>query len=393
MDTPPLCGILSPAPESSRRPCSSDGRGGANRAAWAQKDNMKKNAWLLALASATVLAQAQVVDGDKAKVTGTVDIAYGSRGVDGPVAGIPDVYTVNLNVTDTLVFKGKVTSLPTILSDKLGLETQPGQLTYSLDLGIKNPADPSQQKMVGKLTGGVPIDKTGTYQYDKGTLRVAVDAVGKSAEFSSPFKGVAVGKPPKNNSLLAQAKKEAQKIQRQVKGKVMTITVSDYDQLIFQGLTLGMGPVRSYPETTVNGSMLYDYERGAWYFRDVTMSYNQDGKQVTDKLSGSMKWVESPAQGSTRPGEYQVDIRVNEPEAKGEAAVFAGADDESAFFATDSTLAGLSGSIKYKDTLRGETVTASNTVWDLKGAQLSKLQVVNLSKVLAFIAIKPLNDE
>ena len=118
--------------------------GKTNRAAWAQKENMKKNAWLLALASATVLAQAQVVDGDKAKVTGTVDIAYGSRGLDGSVPGVPDVYTINLGVTDTLVFKGKVTSLPTILSDKLGLETQAGQLTYSLDLGIKNPADPTQ---------------------------------------------------------------------------------------------------------------------------------------------------------------------------------------------------------------------------------------------------------
>jgi hypothetical protein len=332
------------------------------------------------------------------KVTGKMDIQFQTRTqVDDsgrPNTGIMDQYKLDLAVTDSLLFQGGITHLPVIFGSVLGTERQQAALNYDLNLSVRNPANPAVTKAIGKLVGSVPIDKKGVYQYGNGTLRIAVDAMGKASEFTSAFRGQALGKPPKGSSLLDRATQQAVSVTKVVKGQTKSIVVTKYDKMTLNGMVLAAGPVKIYPETQVNGEMLYDYERSAWYFRGVSLSYQVDGKTVTDKVSGNIKWVESPQRKTTGEGEYQFDVRVNEPEAKqAEAAVFAPADNEASFFEADATLAALVGSAKYKDTMSGDTVTASAVTIDLTGNNLSKLQVVNLTKLIWIVCVVPVNAE
>ncbi|MCL5282205.1 MAG: hypothetical protein M1376_20135 [Planctomycetes bacterium] len=189
-------------------------------------------------------------------------------------------------------------------------------------------------------------------------------------------------------------KKQAQTLTRQVKGKTVSLIVKDYDIMTLRGLVLAAGPVRTYPETTVNGEMMYDYERSAWYFRGLTMTYQAEGKTVTDKITGNIKWVESPQRKTNGQGQYEFDVRCNEPEAtSSEAAVFQKADDEAAFFATDTSMPSLTGTARYVDRFRGETVTSSAVTIDLTGNNLNKPQVVNAFKLIWLVSVVPVNSE
>lgn len=354
---------------------------------------MKKTFMVMMITAAmslSVMAQSNTIKGK-------IDIAFNSRvqvdGAGNPVPGVKDVYTYDLGVTDLLIFQGKIEHLPTIMMPKVGIEKQSSSLAYDLMLSIRNPKDITQTKAIGKFVGVVPIDKNGVYRYDNGTLRMAVDASGAAAGFESSFRGLAAGKAPKNGSFIAETKKKAETFTRQVQGKTVKIIVTDYDKMIFTDLVLGAGPVKAYPETRVNGEMLFDYERSAWYFRNVSMTYVSAGKTITDKLSGHIKWVESPQRKSNGEGEYQFDVRVNEPEKNNEAAVFQGGDDESAFFSVDNTLTSLTGKAKYKDQMRGETVSASAITVDLVGNGLDKQQIVALTKLIWMVCVVPVNAE
>jgi hypothetical protein len=357
---------------------------------------MKKVKTVFAALMVLVMS-AMMVSAQSNKVTGRIDGNFASRAQandDGiPPMGVKDMYIYDLNVTDLLVFQGKIEHLPTILSANLGMEKQASSLNYDILLSIRNPAKPDQKKAIGKFVGGVPIDKKGVYRYDNGTLRMAVDASGAAAGFESKFQGLVAGKAPKGTSLVDKAKQKAETVTRQVQGKTVKIVLTEYDKMTFTDLILGAGPVKAYPETRLNGEMLYDYERSAWYFKGVSMSYVLGGKNITDKLSGHVKWVESPQRKTTGEGEYQFDIRVNEPEKNNEAAVFAGGDDEAAFFSMDSTLAALTGVAKYKDTMRGETVTASAITVDLTGNNLTKQQIVAITKFFWLVCVVPVNAE
>ncbi len=331
-------------------------------------------------------------------IKGKLDIQFNSRvqtdSGGNPTPGVKDVYTFDVAVVDTLGFQGTIQALPTILTARMGSEKQRASLVYNLNLSVANPANLTQKRTVGKLVGEVQVDKQGTYLFDQGTLRIAVDAAGKATGFESAFRGTAVGKPPKNTSLAEKVKKQAQTLTRQVKGKTVSLIVKDYDIMTLRGLVLAAGPVRSYPETTVNGEMMYDYERSAWYFRNLTMTYQAEGKTVTDKVSGNIKWVESPQRKTNGQGQYEFDVRFNEPEqTSSEAAVFQKADDEAAFFATDTSLPSLTGTAKYVDRFRGETVTSSAVGIDLVGNNLNKTQVVNAFKLIWLVSVVPVNAE
>ncbi len=331
-------------------------------------------------------------------IKGKLDIQFNSRtqtdDAGTPTVGVKDVYTLDLTVLDTLGFQGTIQALPTILTARLGSEKQKAALNYNLNLVVANPANLTQKKTVGKLVGEVQVDKQGVYDFDHGTLRIAVDPAGAARGFESAFRGKAVGKPPKSGSLMEKVKKQAQTLTRKVQGKTVSIVVKDYDIMTLQGLVLAAGPVQSYPETTVNGEMMYDYERSAWYFRNLTMTYQLEGKTVTDKLSGNVKWVESPQRKSNGQGEYSFDMRFNEPEqSSNEATVFQKADDEAAFFATDTKLPSLTGTAKYVDKFRGETVTSSAVTIDLIGNNLNKNQVVNAFKLFWLVGVVPVNAE
>jgi len=331
-------------------------------------------------------------------IKGKLDIQFNSRvqtDSDGnPTPGVKDIYTFDIAAVDTLGFQGTIQALPTILTSRLGSEKQRAALVYNLNLSVANPANLTQNRTVGKLVGEVQVDKQGTYLFDQGTLRIAVDAAGRAQGFESAFRGTAIGKPPKNTSLAEKVKKQAQTLTRQVKGKTVSLIVKDYDIMTLRGLVLAAGPVRSYPETTVNGEMMYDYERSAWYFRNLTMTYQAEGKTVTDKVTGNIKWVESPQRKTNGQGQYEFDVRFNEPEqTSSEATVFQKVDDEAAFFATDTSLPSLTGTAKYVDRFRGETVTSSAVTIDLVGNNLNKAQMVNAFKLIWLVSVVPVNAE
>ncbi len=331
-------------------------------------------------------------------VKGKLDIAYNTRihldEAGKPLEGVRDSYTYDLVVVDTLLFQGAIRHQPTLFSSVLGRETQAALLNYDMTISVRNPKNIAQVKAIGKLTGTAPIDKKGVYRYTDGTLRMAIDAAGQAAGFESQFRGLAEGKAPVNDSTLARTKKQAVTLTKNIRGKTTKIVVSDYDIMKFNGLVLASGPAKVYPEATVNGDFMYDYERSAWYFRDIKISYNLDGKEVTDKLTGHIKWIEDPKRDTNGEGQYEFDVRVNEPEVgTSEAAAFEPADDEAAFFAVDNTLAALIGTAKYKDEIKNEVVQSSKVVIDLTGNNLSKAQVVNLTKLLWFVSVVPMNAE
>jgi hypothetical protein len=328
-------------------------------------------------------------------VRGSMEIRYSSRTdqVDGkPKPGATDKYTLNVNISDSAVFRGSITYTP-LIAGLLDRITQPASLSYNVDCDVVNPANPSQTKNVGRLYGLVPIEASGVYKYTAGSLKVSVYPIGRAQGFDSKFTGLASGKPLlKTVSLIDKVKKEALSVTKQIQGRTVAIAVKKYDKMAFQHHTIGAGPVQYYPEATVNGTMIYDYDRYAWYFQGVQIAYVVDGAQRVDKLTGSIRWIESPHRRANGEGEYQFDVRVNEPPPS-ESNVFAGATDEAAFFQTDDSIAALTGTMKYKDSLLGEAVTSSQVKFDLNGNKLSRMQTMNLAKLVLFSCTVPMNAE
>lgn len=328
-------------------------------------------------------------------VKGDINIRFGTRitaDADGnPTVGAVDKYTMSVNVSNSSLFHGTIEFLPYI-HKTLG-SSQDAQLTYAIEADVVNPKNPSQTRNVGRIFGTVPVTAKNVYEFSEGNAKINVFGMGTAKGFESLFRGTAVGKPPaESEGVLSKLKKEALNITKTVQGKTVTIPVTKYDRMEFQTHVLPAGPVQIYPEVTVNGSMIYDYGRTAWYFDNVTVTYAVDGRQYQDKLSGNIRWVESPSRSTTGEGQYEFDVRVNEP-AQAEAAVFSGPADESAFFATDDAIPALSGLMKYKDTMSGDTVTNSVIQIDLKGNKLTKQQVMYLTKLLFLTTVVPLNAE
>lgn len=327
-------------------------------------------------------------------IKGDLNIRFNSRQPEsgGKVReGVADVYTLNVNVSDSAIFRGTIEHRPNI-PGTFGV-TQAGQLTYAIDTDVVNPRNTTQTRNVGKLYGVAPVDQNNAYRFADGAVRVSVFPIGAAKGFESKFAGLALGRPPaKADGLLARMQKEAVSITRNVKGTTAAISVTKYDKMEFQNLVVAAGPVQIYPEVTVNGAMIYDYGRSAWYFNNVNVSYSLEGRLMQDKLTGNIRWVESANRKTSGEGEYQFDIRVNEPPPS-EASVFAATADESAFFATDNLLSALVGTMKYKDAMSGDTVTSSAVNIALTGNKLTKQQAMYLCKLLLMTAIVPLNAE
>jgi hypothetical protein len=331
-------------------------------------------------------------------IKGTMEIKFNSRvqlSPEGKVQpGIRDSYRLDLNFSDSAKIAGTITNTPAIYSETLGLEKQAGQLDYRLDLSVVNPANPSQQRSVGNITGTLPVDRSGAYRFSDGSLRIGVNATGRAAGFESRFTGTAIGKQPESSSLISKLKKDAIKLTKQVQGKTIAIVVNNYDKMQFISHGLAQGPVSSYTDSQVNGEMLYDYERSVWYFQGVTISYTSESKPVNDKLTGNIRWIEKPRSGATRDGEYQFDVRFNEPvQNSNESAVFTAAADENSFFESDPKISSVVGSMKYKDTFAGDNVSMSAIVVDLNGNQVTRQQAMNLFKLIFVSAVVPFNSE
>lgn len=333
---------------------------------------------LLFIGGASCFAQSNTT------ISGTLEIRFDTRTKAGP----RDKYALNLNVCDSALFRGGIEYLPFVIGT---VRDTPGALDYDLSCDVVNPKNRAQTANVGKLFGTVPVDGKNVYHFSDGSLQMRILPRGTSKGFDSKVTGLALGKPPQNNSTFTRMKQEAISFSKSVKGKVATVIVSKYDKMEFRSHVLAAGPVQVYPEVTVNGGMLYDYARSAWYFRDVTASYAVDGRQLMDKITGTVRWVEAPDRKKSGRGQYEFDIRFNEPAAS-EGTVFATAQDESAIFDTDTSIPSLTGTMKYVDTMSGDSVIASSVAIDLVGNNLTKQQAMLMAKLL-LSAIVPLNAE
>jgi len=351
---------------------------------------MKKILLTLLLAVTSVAAFAQT---NKLFIRGNIDIKFNSKQTPGK--GVKDVYTLNVNVANSALFHGTITDQPQIIEGVFSKAvTQPRMLNYDLACDVVNPKNPAQTKNVGRLYGTVPIRSDGSYQYDAGTLTVDILPIGNAAGFSSKFQGIAQGKllgRPAN--WLETLQRQTVSITRTVNGKTSTVTLKKYDPMEFRNHIIGAGPVSIYQAVTVNGKMLYDYDKSCWFFQNIMVQYAENNVLKVDTLSGTIRWVESPQRAQNGEGEYQFDIRVNEPPPSASAAFDSKASDESSFFETDTTVSSLTGTMKYKDVLKGETTLASAVAIDLTGNNISKQQLMSLFKLVILSSVVPMNSD
>ena len=338
------------------------------------------------------LASAQMAP-EKA-VTGTMQIDFRTRTAAGqeagkPKAGVLDTYNVALLVNGTRAFNGKIERAPRVKG--WVMTAQQAGFTYDLTLSAVNSKDPSQRRSVGKWVGLMPFEPAnGAYLLDGGgeasrQLRFAVDAIGKQAAFTSNFAGRLIGKPE-------QKSVSWETITRKVKGKTVEVKFQP-DPLRFEGVTLAAGPdAGRYPLSVVNGDLNYDRETGN-YYANLRNRYTAEGKEHDDQITGSIKWVDA---GSGK-GQYEFNLRWNEdknqPAGDVDAAFApAGGEDVDLFFAVDTAVPALTGTVKFTDTPGPNGPTASQVEYDLRANKLTEQQVMNFVK-LWLIAVGPTNDE
>ena len=335
------------------------------------------------------------IKGDMTIVYGTHDPRNPKNSEGNPIGqkGQFDTYTMNINVCNSAIFRGTVVQTPFVAGGWVAAE-QTSILTYNMNCDIVNPDVPSQVIKAGKIFGMVPIDRDGVYRYDSGNLTVSVEQIRRAMAFQSKFAGEVAGKPPiKPLGMVDSLKQSVVNIQKSVHGKTVIIAVKNYDKLSFKSAVVAAGPVQSYPAITINGDMLYDGDRYVWYFENLMIMYN-DG-QAPDRLTGNIRWVEDPARESNGQGEYQFDIRVNEPPPN-ESSAFAAPDKdaEASFFTVDNSVAGLTGTMKYVDSFAGKgNVKSSIVKIDLTGNRLTKQQCMSLCKLIVFESVVPFNSE
>jgi hypothetical protein len=365
------------------------------------------------LIAASMLSMANPVRAQDATLTedgvikGTMQIDFNSRTnldttgkvkAGSPAVGAQDKYVFNINAAKTTEFQGEILRTPKINSSVLGRTVQDALLYYNVNLAVLNPNDLKQKKVVGKWVGRVPIDPaSGAYDLAAGKadaqgLRVAVEATGTATSFSDVFAGKLVGKAEKKEGLGSKLYK------RVIGGKEQTITVKAADPMQFQRIELAKGPASIYPRTVVNGSLDFDYETSNYLTDGITFAYTADGKEIEDKVTGSIKWVEDPAYDTNGKGYYEFNLRFNEEKnkpAQSEAAAFGQMSAEEAFFAVDTSLPCLTGRVEYVDTFvpgSDGKVASSKVTYNLNANKLTKQQIVAFFK-LWLICVGPTNDD
>lgn len=329
--------------------------------------------------------------GQTNKITGTISIRYDSREASPPKPGEVDTYTVDVQVANSAKYLGTVIDIPQIIDGFLTKKVvQPRSLQFDIGCDVMNPMKPTETRNIGKLFGRVPISAEGVYEYDRGNLAFDILPMGRAGGFTSKFTGPVRGKPlTRPANWLDTLKREAVSITRMSGGKVTTIVLTKYDRMEFANHVLGAGPIASYAQSTVSGEMLYDYNKSCWFLNNMTVQYAEGNNVKIDRLGGTIRWIKA----KNGEGEYQFDIRVNEPLPGAGAAFDTTASDESAFFQVDTTVASLTGTMKYKDTTRGDVTLSSRVSVDLTGTSVTKPQLMVLSKLVIFSTIVPMNGD
>lgn len=337
---------------------------------------------------------AQTATNSNLFIKGDMKIVYNTKQNPAGTKGIEDVYTINVNVANSAIFHGKMSDRPQIIEGMFSKAvTQPRSLKYNIDCDVVNPANPTQTKNIGRMYGLVPISSEGVYDYDRGNLVVDILPIGNAAGFTSKFSGKAGGKPLVRPANWTDTVREAVNITRLVNGKPSTVTLKRYDKMEFRNVVLGQGPIQIYQPVTLNGTMLYDYDKNCWFFNNFTVQYAEGQNVKIDHITGTMRWVEDSNRKSNGLGYYDTDIRVNEPVQDG-SAVFSAPTDESAFFSSNSAIPGLTGTMKYKDTINTDgSTTASSVDINFIGNNINKQQIMVLAKIIIFSAVIPMNSD
>ena len=327
-------------------------------------------------------------------IKGTLGIQYNTR-TGAPVKGVTkDIYTLNLNVANSVLFHGQIFDRPQVIEGMFSpAVTQPRSLKYDVSCDVVNPKNISQTRNIGRMFGEVQINSSGTYNYDGGSLIMDILPMGNAGGFTSKFSGLAEGKPLVRPSNWTDTIRQTVNITRSVNGKTMTVSLKRYDKMNFRQVVLAQGPVQIYQSVTVNGEMLYDYDKNCWFFNNFTVQFAEGGIVKIDRISGTIRYVLDANYKANKLSQYEFDLRVNEPTPDA-ASAFNAPSDESAFFSTDTTVAGLTGTMKYKDTVSANDVTtSSDIVIDLTGNNITKQQTMVLGKVIIFAAIVPMNAD
>ncbi|ABS69676.1 hypothetical protein [Xanthobacter versatilis] len=348
------------------------------------------------------------IPADKAKLTGAMTVDYNSRSARS-TSGI-DLYEISdLSVADLMILKGTV-------------QRTPGKsLVYSVKFDVLNPSNPSQiAREVAILRGDLQIDNSGRYIPDAGRLRIDVVKGNQSTSaFGGSIQGRNVVRWWEVGEQIRKAQKEATKIySRVVDGKTVSIQVKNPDPLRFERTQLAAGPFSFLPETRVSGNLDYDYELGNWLTdaNGVSFSYAVADRSFTDRVSGSIRFVEengtfSDKAGKKKPytGYYEYNLRWNEQPANTDQSFFdagaAQAQSDAFFSAADQSKPGLYGRVYYNDSedacrrVKGEDgkdkcvgPTRSEVTWDLKAEKLTYAQLANWVKLEQLI-LGPLTDE
>ena len=346
----------------------------------------------------SVSAQTNNSNNANSFIRGMMNITFVTHQNPPNTKGIQDVYDINLNVANSVLFHGKMTDRPQISEGIFTKSiTQSRSLKYNVSCDVMNPKNITQvKKNISTLQGFVNIAPSGEYNYSGG---LGFSVLDRMAGSDSKFSGVASGKPmDRPSNWMDTLQRQAVNITRTVNGKTTTVTLKKYDKMEFRSLVLAAGPIPLYQDATVNGEMLYDYEKNTWFFNNVNVSYavTVNGENIikSDRITGTIRWVEDEHRKSNGLGEYQFDIRVNEPVASEGAAFSSSSTDESAFFAVDTSVPGLSGTMKYHDTLNGNGDTLkSDVAIDLVGSSITKQQLMILNKIVIFISVIPMNSD
>ena len=337
-------------------------------------------------------------------IKGNISITYQTRQTT-PTAtnGVKDTYVVDVNVSNRALLHGTIVDTPQIIDGWVSKKVvQKRSLRYDIACDIVNPNKPDPKDSrnvlnVGKMYGTVPINSDGVYDYDAGNLVTDILPIRGGAGFSSKFSGIAAGKPlirPKN--WLETLQRQAINVTRSVNGKRVTVVLKKYDKMEFRQHVIGAGPSTSYPSIKLNGEMLYDYDKSCWFLNNITGEYAVADTIKFDRLTGLIRWIESPERATNGEGEYQFDIRVNEPAVTASSAFEAQASstDDSAFFESDSALPSVNGTMKYKDRLdkNGTTLSSAVTI-ELAGSNITQQQLMNIGKMVIFSAVVPMNSD
>lgn len=322
-------------------------------------------------------------------VTGTMNIAFETRNsrnrTDDEVnEGIRDIYTLDLKVLGDYGFSNTIERQPQVGNtwSMLGLsDEQRAGFRYGVDLTFKT-------RKVGNLVGFVGVDEEGYYNLadEKSPLRLDVQ-VGRSP-FVSMFKGGIKGLPVEGSSDTTSSLLRSIRVIGKQGGRTVAreVEVEPFDANLT--LARGVDPGK-FPEASVAGSLNYDRETANYYPR-LQMIYRIDGQNVNDVVEGNIRWNEE---------QFRYEFNVTFAKTSADSAVVEDFFEESTtasdddFFAVDSSVAALTGTIAYKDI--GETThgpLSSEVTYQLDANNLTPAQIMNFMKFW-LLAVGPTNDE